>query len=90
MVTVTKGARKLLKQLVDDNIDDPDYFLRLTYDSKVQFMFMTDKERDGDQIVEQEGYTVLLIGSELSDYLQEATIDCEERTEGQCLTISIK
>ncbi|MFC1924745.1 hypothetical protein ACFLXA_05235 [Chloroflexota bacterium] len=48
---------------------------------------MTDKERDGDQIVEHKGDTVLLIESELSNAFDGATIDCDEGDEGPCLTI---
>jgi len=86
MVTVTASARQLLK-MIGDEIDDPGFILRLTYDTSSQFAFMTDKERDGDQIVEHRGDTVLLIESELSNAFDGATIDCDEGDEGPCLTI---
>ena len=76
MVTVTESARQLLKRIVDD-IDDPDFSLRLAHGGAAgQFDVIADKERDGDQVVEHDGDTVLLIGSELSNDLEGATIDC--------------
>ena len=92
MVTVTERARQELRKVLEANIDEPDVCLRLVADADApgQFSLVADREREDDQVIEHAGDKVLLVGSELGDALEGATIDHGESAEGLRLVISRK
>jgi len=88
MVTVTENAKQQLKETLLANSDDPETGLRLSFKSPGQFGLVLDKEHKGDQVVEHEGSKVLLVGLEIVEQLQGATLDVGDTPEGTKLVIS--
>ncbi len=89
MVTVTESARgELNKILSAADVSDPEASLRLALTAPGQFGLLTDKKREGDQVVEHEDSTVLLVGTELSEHLEGVTIDCQDSPEGPHLVMT--
>lgn len=87
MVTVTERAASVLKELQADQEEGPDQILRIVkQDDDYELTF--DTEREGDQIVESEGASVLLIGEDVATALDGAVIDCEDTAEGPRFTLS--
>ena len=46
-----------------------------------------DTELSGDQVVEYEGYKVLLVGIEYFKLLETRTIECQDTAEGTVLVV---
>jgi Fe-S cluster assembly iron-binding protein IscA len=88
VITVTDKARETLKELLSSNSDDPEVSLRLVAKPTGQFGLALDKEAEGDQVVEQEGAKVLLIGHELANILGGTTLDVQDTSDGPKLSIS--
>lgn len=88
MVTVTENAKQQLKETLLANRDDPETSLRLSIKTPGQFGLALDKEHEGDQVVEHEGVKVLLVGLEIVEQLQGATLDVGDTPEGTKLVIS--
>lgn len=88
MVIVTDSAKQELKAILATHSDGSAAALRLGFSASGQFGLGLDQEKEGDQIVAHEGGNVLFVGSELTEALNEATIDCEETTDGRRLVIS--
>ena len=89
MLTVTENAKKSLKEVLVANTDDPETSLRLFLKKSPEgFGLMLDKEAPSDFVVEQEGSKVLLIGPELIDILETATIDVLDTEDGPKLVVS--
>ena len=90
MITVTNSA-KYFFQCILEYMHQSDFSLRLSHgEGYGQFRFLTDEERCDDLIVRYYGKPVLLIGSEISSFLEGAIIDCEELDGGIYLTLSFK
>ena len=85
MLSVTESAREQLRDIVQANIDDPDFTLRLVANLSGEFTFTVDRAREDDQMVEHEGDRVLLVGSELGDAVEGLTIDWQETAGGAML-----
>lgn len=88
MLTVTEKAAEELKSTLDAVEPEDGQILRLIYDQSSGFGLTLDEEQEGDQIVESAGKKVLLIGSDLADAVDGATIDVRDTDEGPRLTIS--
>jgi len=88
MITVTDKARETLKELLLSNGDDPEISLRLVAKPPGQFGLALDREAEGDQVVEQEGTKVLLIGHELAPILDGMTFDVKDTPDGRKFFIS--
>jgi len=76
MITVTERAKEELKSMVIAAEGKPDEGLRLLPRPDGRFELMLDTELSGDQVVEYEGYKVLLVGIEYLRMLNDKTIDC--------------
>ena len=88
MVTVTERAREELGSiLAAASIAGPEVGLRLTTTAPGQFNLTTDTEREADRVVEHEGSKVLLVGTELTEFLEGVTIDCQDSPEGPHLVM---
>jgi len=90
MITVPDKARETLKGLLLSNSDDPEISLRLVAKPPGQFGLALDREAEGDQVVEQEGTKVLLIGHELANIADGATLDVQDTRDGLRLSISMQ
>jgi Fe-S cluster assembly iron-binding protein IscA len=87
MLTVTEGAKQLLKEILTTHSDDPDMGVRLTLKPPGQLGIILDSEAEDDQVIEHEGSKVLLVAPELESALEEVTLDVEDTDEGRKLTV---
>jgi len=79
MVAVTDRAAKILSEVQKES--EAEHTLRIV-NGQGGYQLAFDEARDDDQVVENEGKAVLLIGSDVADGLSNATIDCEKGPEG--------
>jgi len=84
VITVTERAKQELKTILIAAETEPDEGLRLqpTTDG---FALTLDAELSGDQVVEYEGYKILLIGIEYFRTFDGKTVDCGDTEEGPVL-----
>jgi Fe-S cluster assembly iron-binding protein IscA len=83
MVAVSERAKRiLLEQKQAANIDGADVGLRVAAAPSGQWMLLVDEPRDGDQVVEHGGTTVLLVDPVAQSALVGAEVDCVETPEG--------
>jgi Fe-S cluster assembly iron-binding protein IscA len=87
MVNVTERARERLKALRETAIDDASVGLRLETTSSGGFGVSPDRKRADDQIVEHQRAVVLLVGQEIAEQVEDATIDYDESEPGPRLVI---
>lgn len=97
MVSVTTDARKLLRDVLEQNRQgDEGVAIRLAVaeeptegqESEIQLGMMFDEPQEGDQLVEYEGVNVLLVDQGLSGMLDGATLDAVDTPEGRQLVIN--
>jgi Fe-S cluster assembly iron-binding protein IscA len=87
MLTVTERAKAKLKKLLDSESDDRSIGLRLGKTASGALGVFPDRERPDDLVVEHEGATVLLVGQEVVEKVEDTTIDYEEGGPGPGLVI---
>lgn len=87
MLTVTEAAKQRLKETLLANTDDQEAGLRLTMKPPGQLGLVLDRALPADSIVEHEGSKVLIVGHEIAELLQEATLDIQDTPDGPRLTI---
>jgi len=87
MVTVTERAAQLLKEVQAGQEEGPSKLVRLvSRDDRFEFAF--DERREGDQVVQSGDTDVLLVGTDVSELLGEASIDCQDTPTGPRFTLS--
>ncbi len=86
MVTVTDSASQALAQMLEQAPTDEGQALRLV-PAEQGYQLDTDVQREGDEIVEQQGQPVLFISQEVSDSLGDVTIDLQSTDQGPRLAI---
>ena len=79
MLSVTGQAKVELRKLLTDRVDYPDVALRLTSSTAGQFGLIVDTETAEDQVVEDEGYKVLLVEPDLAANLEEHVLAFEDK-----------
>jgi Fe-S cluster assembly iron-binding protein IscA len=83
MVAVSERAKRILfEQKRAANIDGADVGLRVAAAPSGQWMLLVDEPREGDQVVEHDGTTVLLVDPVAQTALVGAEVDCVETPEG--------
>lgn len=87
MITVTEGAKEVLKAILIARRADPEKGLRLLPRSDGRFVLTLDTELSGDQVVEYEGFKVLLIGIEYLTMLDGKTVDVRPSEDGIGLAV---
>jgi Fe-S cluster assembly iron-binding protein IscA len=87
MITVTERAKEELKAILIASEADPEEGLRLLPRPDGLFVLGIDTEMSGDQVVEYEGYKVLLIGIEYYRIFDEKTVDCLDTEHGALLLV---
>jgi Fe-S cluster assembly iron-binding protein IscA len=87
MVTVTERAAQELKEILEAQAVEPEQVLRLVREAQ-GFSLRLDKESAGDEVVESEGATILLVDEQLSPIVDGAVVDCIDTPEGPRLTIT--
>jgi Fe-S cluster assembly iron-binding protein IscA len=89
MVTVTEQAIQLLKEIQKDHEESANKVLRLVnQDGAFQFAF--DERREDDQIVQSDETDVLLVGTDVTELLGDATIDCQDTPAGPRFTLDTR
>ncbi|MFX0197794.1 MAG: hypothetical protein ACFFCW_16865 [Candidatus Hodarchaeota archaeon] len=92
MLTVTVAAKEKLKEVLKERATDQELAMRIirSPSNPKQLEFVLDKEKEGDQVVEnEEGEKVLLIGPDLASSLEGMAIDYRETAEGAGFSISM-
>ena len=87
MITVTEEAMQYLKKLLLAHTNDPEAGVRLIGRSG-KLGVVLDKAAEGDQVIEHEGFKVLLVEQELAGILDEATLDVQDTPDGTGLVVS--
>jgi len=87
MISVTESAKEELKRVSADIVDQPESLLRLVAGEGGQLGLVADSEKEGDQIIEHQGSTVLVVGKELSAALEGIGIDCQDSDDGPRLVL---
>lgn len=87
MISVTEHAMNVLKTILIAMEADPDEGLRLLPSPDGEFVLALDSQLPGDQVVEHEGFKVLLIGIEYFRFLNGKTVDCLETEDGDVLFV---
>lgn len=91
MLTVTRKARVKLRQTLRQATTDPDKGIRLVLVPSpfVPFGFVVDGQEEGDQVVESEdGSKVLIVGPAVGAALTDAVMDYSETQMGSAFTLS--
>jgi len=87
MIGVTEQAKAELKEILASKVDDPRACLRIQADDAGQVGLTIDIEMPGDQTVEYEGSTLLVVEEELADSLSHMDIDVEDTEDGRQLIL---
>lgn len=84
MIGITERAKDVLLDLRESiDVTYPDAALRLAPNIAGQLELSIDVQRDGDEVVQYEGQTLLVIASTVSQGLAGSTIDCTQTPEVQ-------
>jgi Fe-S cluster assembly iron-binding protein IscA len=87
MVTVTERAAQLLKEIQEGHEESGSKVVRLVNrDGSFEFAF--DERREGDQVIQSGDTDVLLVGTDVSELLGDATIDMQDTPTGPRFTLS--
>jgi hypothetical protein len=87
MITVTEHAKVVLKSVLISLDADIDEGLRLLPTADNTFVLVVDTLLSGDQVVEYEGYKVLLVGVEYFNSFDQMVLDCHETENGDILLL---
>ena len=87
MITVTENAKKELKEILEAAGAGPDEGLRLFPTENDKYILGLDTEMSADQVVDYEGYKVLLVGVEYYRLLDGKIIDCLNTENGITLFV---
>jgi Fe-S cluster assembly iron-binding protein IscA len=88
MVNVTDRAKIALKSALSRSVEEPGIGLRVEVSEEGACALFPDREKAGDQVVKHEGDVLLLVGEEVSQPLDGATIDLAETPEGAHLVVT--
>jgi Fe-S cluster assembly iron-binding protein IscA len=81
MLTVTENARTVLKEILENAEAQPEQSLRLI-EEEGNYGLALDTKQEGDQVVEHEGTTVLLVGAEIKTELEDIVLDLQDTPGG--------
>jgi hypothetical protein len=87
VITVTETAKKELKEILVTAGAGPDEGLRLLPTETDKYVLSLDTEMSADQVVDYEGYKVLLVGIEYYRLLDGKTVDCLDTKDGLTLFV---
>jgi len=88
MVNVTGRAKIALKNALSRSAEEPGIGLRVEISEGGACSLFPDSHKPGDQVIEHEGDPLLLIGEDVSEPLDGATIDLTETPQGAQLVIT--
>jgi len=87
MINVTEKAKPVLKRILTANVDMPQGRLRLMDRGQGKLGLGIDIEMPGDELVEYDGSTVLVVENGLATNLKGVTLDAEDSVKGSELVI---
>lgn len=87
MINVTEKAKPVLKRILTTNVDMPQGRLRLMDRGQGKLGLGIYIEMPGDELVEYDGSTVLVVENGLATNLKGVTLDAEDRVKGSELVI---
>ena len=87
MLQVTEGASQELKRILESVSREPEQFLRLVVDQAGGLRLALDSEREGDQVVENEGTKVMFIEPGIVEQMKGVTLDFKDTAEGAQLIL---
>ena len=87
MLTVTENAKEELKRTLLAHTDDPEKALRLKLKELGQLGLVLGREAEGDCVIEQDGFKVLLVGSDIAELVEDVTIDVRDTPDGPKLSV---
>lgn len=87
MITVTENAKKELKEILVTAGAAPGEGLRLFPTETDRYILGLDAEMSADQVVDYDGYKVLLVGIEYYRLLDGKTLDCSNTEDGITLFV---
>ena len=90
MLTVTAQAAAKLKEAIQAQTEDPELAIRLVPSvvRPIQLDMALDQKKEGDQVVESDGFQVLFVSAELAQALDGMVIDCQDTPQGAQFSIS--
>ncbi|MEX0885418.1 MAG: hypothetical protein WD009_03165 [Phycisphaeraceae bacterium] len=86
MLTITETAGEHLSQLLED-AEAPEGAAARFVASDEGLSLHVDEPRPGDETLEHEGRTVLLLDAQIAELLADRTLDIEQTEEGPALTL---
>ena len=86
MIAVTERAKRELKRMLAEKVDNPLALLRLT-SSHEGLGLMVDVEMPGDKVIKHENAKILAVEQVLADSLGGVTLDVEDAAEGPELVL---
>jgi hypothetical protein len=89
MLTITRRAREKLREALSIQTRDPRKSMRLcmTPSGFGPFDLILDEQGEGDQVVVEDGRTLLLVGPLLACALDKMVIDCRNTPMGVVFTL---
>ena len=88
-ISVTERATAALKVLLDNQVRDPKVYIRIMMDSEGNLRLRLAHQIAGDQVVEHEGCTVLVIARAVCEALEGLTIDADGLPYGKTFNFNI-
>ena len=90
MINITARAKQALHKLLTTNVDLPEGRLRLVDRGQGKLGLGVDIEMPGDELVEYNGSTILVVERVLAANLEGVTLDVEDSAEGSNLVLDYK
>jgi Fe-S cluster assembly iron-binding protein IscA len=90
MLTVTAQAAAALKEAIQAQTEDPELAIRLVPSASRpnQLDMALAKKKEGDQVVDSDGFEVLFVSAELTQALDGMVIDCQDTPQGPQFSIA--
>lgn len=90
MLTVTAQAAARLKEAIQAQTEDPELAIRLVplASRPNQLDMALDRKKEGDQVVDSDGFEVLFVSAELTQALDGMVIDCQDTPQGPQFSIA--
>jgi Fe-S cluster assembly iron-binding protein IscA len=90
MINITARAKQSLHKLLKSKVDLPEGRLRLVDRGQGKLGLGVDIEMPGDELVEYNGSTILVVEPVLASNLNGVTLDVEDGAEGSNLVLDYK
>ena len=86
---VTERATAALKVLLDNQVHEPEEYIRILMDSEGNLRLKLARAIMGDQVVEHQGCTVMVVARAVCDALDGLTIDADGLPRGKIFNFNL-